>query len=356
MTVPRLAHQALAQAACLLVLPIGLGCLGELTDDAPDGGPAPPIVRNYDASPGTSPDAGQIEREVDAGFDGGVDAAAPDAGGPPSCDTPTSPPSEGLRLWLDGTTGIGTDGSLTWQDRFDSSRVARVASGSPQRAMGHFGGIDGVRFDGDGDRLEVSAPIDGRFEATLALVSTSAGRAPDVEWCCRNDETGCSGTYHTAMLWRGARDWGGVYLGPNQREVSIRFGIGLKTYTEGGFYESEVFGPGGYGTCDSDPARDPGVAYLRPEDIGERPTLTVARLQANHWTMFVDGEQVWERDSPGSESRSVDAAGPLTLGEGFYGRSWAGVLGAVVVYDRALDDAEIDVVQRYLSCEMQLDP
>lgn len=294
---------------------------------------------------------GSIEPEIDGSIDGSIDARLDDpldgaASDPVDCERITLP-LDGLRVFYDAHEGVDRDRDVVraWSG---IGAVARRASGDPRWRNDALGAHPGIVFDGADDRLEADVSVDGSRAITIALFSASGRRAPGVEWCCRADETGCSGTYHTPIMWQGARDWGGVYVGPVQDEVSVRFGNNVKTYTGGDFYEREVFGAGGYGSCSSEPARDPFVAWSRPRSIGDAPTLTIGVLEGDTIRLFVDGDEVWTRPMPAGGG--VDTRSPLQLGAGMYGRHWQGTLGAFATYDRALDDDERRALESTLRC------
>ncbi|MCB9636650.1 MAG: hypothetical protein H6721_31455 [Sandaracinus sp.] len=331
------------------------GCVGTLQATPPDAGST---VRT-DAS--IARDGGSDARVVEAVDDAAtvaIDADATEVDGGDVLDagddfvdcTGVTHPTEGLRFFFDAHEGVTSEADVVsaW---VAGDVVARRASGSPRFGPRGLGDHPAIVFDGDDDRLEADVSVDGARALTIALVSASGRRAPGVEWCCRADETGCSGTYHTPMMWHGARDWGGVYVAPVQDEVSVRFGNNVKTYRGGDFYETRVFGASGYGSCAASPERDGYVAWTRPSPLVEVPTMTVAVLDGPAIRLFVDGDEVWGRPMP--EGGGVDTRPPLQLGAGAYGRHWRGRLGALVVYERALDDAEREDLERALRCRFE---
>jgi hypothetical protein len=288
---------------------------------------------------GVLQDAPSGDDVLDAAGDGGSEGVV-------DCETATLP-LDGLVVFYDAHEGVERDGDVVraWSGVGASAR--RVAGG-PRWVADALGGHPGIVFDGDDDRLEADVTVDGARALTITLLSASGRRAPGVEWCCRADETGCSGTYHTPIMWQGARDWGGVYVGAVQDEVSVRFGNNVKTYTGGDFYDTQVFGSDGYGTCADAPRRDPFVAWTRPTSIGERPTLTTALLEGDTIRLFVEGEEVWSRPMPAGGG--VDTRAPLQLGAGMYGRHWRGTVAAFATYGRALDATERHALESTLRC------
>lgn len=339
-------------------------CVGTLhaTDDSRDGGRGDVGVRDVGVRDGALSDStrgdggsldeadgavvdGSIAPELDGSIDDRLDGATTEDD-VVDCEA-TTLPLDGLRVFYDAHEGVEREGDVVraWSG---IGAAARRASGDPRWRNDALGAHPGIVFDGSDDRLEADVSVDGARALTIALFSASGRRAPGVEWCCRADETGCSGTYHTPIMWQGARDWGGVYVGPVQDEVSVRFGNNVKTYTGGDFYEREVFGAGGYGTCSAEPVRDPFVAWPRPRSIGEAPTLTIGVLEGDTIRLFVDGDEVWTRPMPAGGG--VDTRSPLQLGAGMYGRHWQGTLGAFATYDRALDDDERRALENTLRC------
>jgi hypothetical protein len=262
------------------------------------------------------------------------------------------PPATGLALWLRADSGVTEDGSgvSSWTDRVTGDRSASRNSGSPRLVEDVVNGKPVVRFDGNQDRLQIAHPVNGATEISITLVTASQYTARPAEWCCRPDETGCSGTYHSPFKWEETGSWGSVYVSPAQEEVAVRFGNGEGTYSGEPFYPDNVFGDAGYGSCRDDPARDPLVAWLRPASIQEAFTLTTAVKHTDAIELFVEGEPVWTRSMPGGKSAISNTGDVANIGSGSYDTWWAGDIAEIIVHQRALSADELATLKHYVSC------
>lgn len=360
------------------------GALGDATEDAKlpasrDDGrgtgagssqdPLDGSVASYDAA--IALDAATVDNMLDPG-------PTPDAALPPAvplnCDN-AQLPTAGMLGRLTAGAGISTDGSgvSSWQDQANPSRKATRQSGNPQLITNALAGRPAIRFDGQDDVLHwPNWQLNGKTELTVALINASDFKAPGQEWCCSDDETGCSGTYHVPLFWNGTADWSGVLIAPVQEEIALRFGNGVKHYSEN-FYEKYAFKvcqpgqsqcPGGiaigsngsccgYGSCQVDWQRDPGVAWRRPASIGRNFSLSVTVKRPSEYELYVAGESVMRRAMPGGVKEIKNAEDYARIGSAgpFSGRRWQGEIAEIVVYDRALGEEDRRALEHYLSCQ-----
>lgn len=314
--------------------------------------------------------------------DGGTIVVHPDAGSVPDASGPlpldcesVNLPTAGLLGRLTAGAGVATDASgvSAWQDQANPQRAAKRVSGGPALIADAVAGRPALRFDGTDDVLHWGGwQLNGKTALTLALVNATDRKAPPQEWCCSDDETGCSGTYHVPLFWNGTADWSGILIAPVQDEVALRFGNGVKHYSDN-FYDTQAWKvcgnglpscPGGiaigsnpnccgYGSCQVDWKRDPGVAWTRPVSVGRNFTLSVTVKDPTGYELFVAGESVWRRPMPGgvAEIKNVEDYARIGSAGPFGGRRWQGDIAEIVVYDRALDQQDRTALERYLTCQ-----
>jgi hypothetical protein len=354
-------HPRLLMCSTLIV-----ACSGSVTDIpesimhvAP---PATEPIPSAPEGPSLRVDAGSTEPndagQEDAGFvavDAGVGSAGPDAGVSSRC-ADAGPPRNGLKLWLQAGVGLTVENNrvTAWADQ---SGGAPATMGNPaQRPTLVANGLNGkpfVRFTGGREALQRSVPVDGLRELTIAVVNATPALWKDdpAEWCHRRDcnpngppgqrvvsETGCSGTYQKVLWWNGTADWTGVYLSPKQEEISFRFGTGAKTYSDN--------------PCNI--RHDPKVAWPRSSSIKTSFSFTVAIHKDITDRLYVHGEKVSETQSPGGMA-VVKAQDRLDIGNGFgwvEGTNRGGDIAEVLVYTRALADAERSELERYVHCSL----
>ncbi len=371
-----------------------LSCIVGLVLSSCDPGPAGSLpydenslpVSRDDGTAGSSPeastDAAQAPHDASVSVDAHTLPVAPDAGlisdaaitAPRNCEN-AKLPTAGMVGRLTAGAGVTSDGSgvKDWQDQANPSRVATRQSGGPTLIPDAVAGRPALRFDGVDDVLHwPNWQLNGKKELTVALVNASDLKAPPQEWCCSDDETGCSGTYHVPLFWNGSADWSGILIAPVQGEVAIRFGNGVKHYSDN-FYETFAFklcSPGqpkcpggiqtgsdpnccGYGSCQLDWQRDPGVAWRRPASIGRDFGLSVTVKRPSEYELFVAGKSVMRRAMPGGVQEIKNAENYARIGSAgpFSGRRWQGDIAEIVVYDRALDDSDRQDLEEYLSCQ-----
>ena len=339
----------LALSACVDVTAPGEAVEGT------DGGAAPAQDQAPHAPPawGSAPDAAP-RAAVDAGF-AGDDAGD---GGPASatCDR-AAPPRDGLVLWLRAGEGVTAEGGRVraWEDQSGGApAIAPTDDQRPTLVANALAGKPILHFEGGRQALQRTTPIDGLRELTVAFVNATPVLWKDGqdEWCHHDgcdpkagrgvrvvSETGCSGTYEHVLWWNGTADWTGVYLSPKQEEVAFRFGNGAKTYS-------------------NDPCsmvHDVQVAWPRPASVRESFSLTVAVHDRLENRLYVQGREVLRLPVPGGAEATVRAGDRLDIGNGFgwvEGTNHGGDVAEVLVYRRALPDAERRALESYVACNL----
>jgi hypothetical protein len=182
--------------------------------------------------------------------------------------------------------------------------------------------------------------VDGATALTIALVNASPKHwASDPnEWCHRSTPTGCSSTYYWVLGWNGRQSWSGVLLSPRDEEIGFRFGPGMDL-------DSHCFGNNGANISGPDPC----MKYPRPSSIGTSFSLTVAVHDATSNRLYVDGMKVHEAPiAHGIAAVSVDP--PLNLGNNTFAHNGGGDIAELLVYRRALADADREALERTLLC------
>jgi hypothetical protein len=196
-------------------------------------------------------------------------------------------PARGLALWLRAETGF--------RDASQEDPARR-----PVLVPEAWRGRPALRFDGADDVLTASLPIEGLGGLTLAIVAAG-----------RDDRSG--GRVHgenAALFWPESVEWGWVYLSPFPSSVKYRFGT-------------------------TQPNNLP--FHLRAAPTSE-PTVTIAMKNGPVESLWIDGALV---------ERAVDklpaikgTLPALRIGAGARDTGYSGDLFEVLVYARALGDAD----------------
>ncbi|MBI4659123.1 MAG: hypothetical protein HY735_09800 [Verrucomicrobia bacterium] len=230
-------------------------------------------------------------------------AVNPAAGGAPTYT--------GLAMWLKADAGLTMNGSTVsqWGDQSGQDRNASQAAAASQPALVTTDqGTPGLRFDGVNDFLTFNLPVNGLEGMTLFLVSNN-----------RADKTG-TGPNNAALFWNETASWGTIYLAPFQSRVNFRFGT-------------------------KQTGNQP--TFARPASIGTDYSVTVALKDGTTDALFVNGESVWSdafRATPIAGCREVG-----NIARGYNDNTYfPGDILEVLIYTRALTDAERQAVEQYL--------
>jgi hypothetical protein len=224
-------------------------------------------------------------------------------------------PLTGLRLWLKADQGVTqTSGAVSrWADQSGNGIDASQATAGSQPALVNsaINGKPALAFDGANDFLTFTLPVNGLTAMTLVLVSSNTVNA---------DGSG-NGVSNAPLFWNETSGWGTVHLSPFQSRVKFRFGTGQSNNLP---------------------------HYIRPVPVGANYGRAMAIKNGANERLFVDGQQVL--DLGGKLPTLVGISNTGNLGRGYNDNTYfAGRIAEVLVYDRALSDAERQQVDEYLS-------
>jgi hypothetical protein len=221
-------------------------------------------------------------------------------------------PAQGLALWLRADTGVtAVNGAVSlWADQSGSRRDAtqETAARRPLLVVDAVRGRPALRFDGTDDVLRTTLPIDGLGGLTLAIVAANS-----------TDYSG--GSVHgenAALFWEETVEWGWVYLSPFQSNVKFRFGT-------------------------TQPNNLP--FHIRAASTPAF-TLTVAVKDGPVETLSVQGVPVERFTGKGPAIKGTQPG--LQIGSGARDKGYPGDIAEVLVYTRALSDAERQRLERAL--------
>ena len=206
----------------------------------------------------------------------------------------------------------------TWTSPLTSDRIVSATVG-----------LSGVQVDGDDIYWLESRPVEG---GRVVLVRRAAnGAIADVTPAPFNVRTraievvrstvGTTNAANAALFWNETGSWGTVYLGPFQTNVKFRFGTGQDSNLP---------------------------SFTRPASIGSAFSISVATKDGTTESLHVDG--VLELLDQGNLSTIAFSQSTGNLGRGYNNNTYfPGRIAEVLVYDRALSDAERQGVEAYLN-------
>ncbi len=227
-------------------------------------------------------------------------------------------PTIGLAAWFKADAGTAIEGGkiAQWQDQSGHARHALQLNPAarPTLAAGAVGGKPAVRFDGAANSLSFECPANAQQAMTIFMVAAASKNQ-------RGNELG----NYAALQWPEFGPWGNVFLGPQQTCVAWRFGSGE------------------FGNVN---------LWERPNGQPQGWTVTAVRKEGAKEDLFVQGQLVASNPKPRylSTAHTLDTA---TIGAGNDGRGNAfkffpGDIAEILVYTRALPEAERDAIERYL--------
>jgi hypothetical protein len=188
--------------------------------------------------------------------------------------------------------------------------VQTTAAHQPSILPNACNGKPALVFDGNAKNLLANIPVNGLGGVTLILVTA----------CDQDDDLmpRCS-----PLLWGETAGWGLTHLAPRKSAVVFMFGTGQAAI----------------------------VHYPRPAPATGF-VLTTARKDGATESLFANGVQVW---SEGGRRPSLQGASPaVALGGDFNGSFFNGKIAEVMVYERALQDAERQRAEQYLKLKYRL--
>ena len=223
-------------------------------------------------------------------------------------------PLAGLAAWYRADQGVVMSGSTVseWKDQSPYGRhaVQSTAGHQPSILPNACNGKPALAFDGNSKNLLANIPVNGLGGLTLTLVTACDQDADHMPNC-------------SPLLWAETGNWGITHLAPRKSAVVFMFGTGLSTI----------------------------VQYPRPA-AATGFVLTTARKDGATESLFVNGVQVW---SEGGRRPSLQGVSPaVVLGGDFNGSFFNGRIAEVMVYERALPDAERQRAEQYLKLKYRL--
>jgi hypothetical protein len=219
----------------------------------------------------------------------------------------------GLVLWLRADAGVTLEGPRVshWADQSDRHRDAIQKSPAARPVLNANGpnGKPCLAFDGAATSMSFDLPVNGLDGVTIFLVSA-----------CSAEKKGASGSDSSALYWDAGGPDGKMYLAPVQTGIRFKLGTGR-------------------------PNED--FAIPRPSSIESRATLSVMVKDGGVHSLYVDGSLMKQQAGMGPKIGSCADRGILGIGKN--NSHFSGTIAEVLVYDRALPDAERARVERTLA-------
>jgi hypothetical protein len=223
-------------------------------------------------------------------------------------------PLSGLAAWYRADQGVVMNGATVseWRDQSPYGRHATqtTAARQPSVVPNACNGKPALAFDGTPKNLLANVPINGLGGVTLILV-TSCDQDDDIMPRC------------TPLLWGETGNWGITHLAPRKSAVVFMFGTGVSSI----------------------------VLYNRPA-VATGFVLTTARKDGASESLFVNGTQVSSESGRRPTLQGVSPA--VALGGDFNGSFFNGRIAEVMVYERALPEAERQRAEQYLKLKYRL--
>jgi hypothetical protein len=216
----------------------------------------------------------------------------------------------GLALWLRGDAGVVLNGTsvVQWSDQSGSNRHATPASpaGRPALVPNGINGKPALQFDGAAGGLGFTLPVNGSPEMTIFLVSS-----------CAKDSDG--GGWNAALSWNETVEWGSVFVNPGPSRIGFRFGTGQIQNSPG---------------------------FARPTPAGAAASVVVLRKEGTTDSLYLNGSlALTQAGRLPAIGGCVDKA---TLGRGWNDSGYTGMIAELLVYLRALPNAERQAIEQYL--------
>jgi len=221
-------------------------------------------------------------------------------------------PAQGLALWLRADSGVTTTGGAVsaWADQSGNRReaVQETAAKRPVLIPDAVRHRPALRFDGVDDVLAATLPVEGLGGLTIAIVAANA----------KDYAGGATHGENAAIFWPETADWGWVYLSPFQSNVKFRFGT-------------------------TQPNNLP--FHIRAASTSAF-TLSVAVKDGPVDSLYVQGTLA-ERYA--GKAPAIKGTQPLLhLGAGARDTGFPGDIAEVLIYNRALSNAERQRLERAL--------
>jgi glucose/arabinose dehydrogenase len=222
--------------------------------------------------------------------------------------------TNGLALWLRADRGVVQSGGLVtqWSDQSSNNRQATQSTGVSQPTLvnGVVNGLPVVRFDGVNDFLMFNLPVNGLSGMSIFLVAANTV----------SQTVGDSRAERAALFWNETSGWGTLYLTPFQTQVAFRFGT-------------------------TQPLNWP--LLPRPSSLGGGFSISTAIKDGTTDSLYTNGVLAFSEG--GKLTTIAGCSGTGNIGRGYNNNTfYAGDIGEVLVYDRALNASERMAVEQYL--------
>jgi hypothetical protein len=224
-------------------------------------------------------------------------------------------PAQGLALWLKADSGVTTAGGAvsSWTDQSGNRREAlqETATRRPLLIADAVRHRPALRFDGADDVLTTNLPVEGLSGLTIVIVASNA----------KDYAGGATHGENAALFWQEAVDWGWVYLTPFQSNVKFRFGT-------------------------TQPNNLP--FHIRSATTAAF-TLTTAVKDGPVESLYVQGAPVERYTGKAPALKGTQPT--LQIGAGARDTGFPGDIAEILVYTRALSDAERQRLERALTAK-----
>ena len=242
-------------------------------------------------------------------------------------------PTNGLNIWLNADRGVtlgGDDGDsvLSWENQ-GSMDATFTAEAETAPTLGvNENGVPSLVFSGgkddqgtlggDGDFMTFDGvDFNNKSEMTMIVVSHYTGKSvgnPSGDWT--------SGDKYCAIFAEEAGGWGSLFMSPYHDWTSARFGTG-KDF------------------CN--------IKYYDRDEI-DRTAVTIATKDGAKEKLYVDGVLGAEKNDAVAVTKNIGSK--MHIGASYSDYKWTyfkGTISEILIYDRALSDAEIEQVNTYLT-------
>src|SRR5689334_628584 len=226
-------------------------------------------------------------------------------------------PSADLKLWLKTDAGVRLSGNHVrqWDDLSGSGNHASQTDSNRQPIFlqNAVNGQPAVAFNGTTDFLSFRLSPSGSSGMTIILVSRAAMDGGSAQ----------ESVHRAAVGWGQSATGGGLYISPLQGKVQYRFGTAQPS-------DSQV--------------------YTRPVPAGSAPTMTVLVKDESQEFLYIDRALRAIANGLPSSIDNVNDIGNLGRGQNA-GDYFDGEISELLVYTRALSDAERLAIEEYLSAK-----
>ena len=232
-------------------------------------------------------------------------------------------PTNGLNIWLNADRGVtlgGDDGDsvLSWDSQGSENVTFTAEEESAPKLSTNENGVPSLLFDGASSMSFDGVNFNGKSELTMIVVSHYTGEAvtnPGNDWT--------SGDQHAAFyVGETGAGWGGLFVSPYHDWTSARFGSGQQF-------------------CN--------IKYYDRDEI-DRSAVTIAVKDGTTEKLYVDGVLGTTKENTGAQTANIGTTmyvgkSIVTNADSFF----EGTISEILIYDRALSDAEIEQVNTYLT-------